>query len=50
MLKPLKVKYICPNCFSKEGISVLLEKRGNYWVCPRCSSRYKEVDGNLERV
>ncbi len=50
MAEPLRVKKICPNCFSSLGVSVLLEKQGDYWVCPRCGNKYEEKDGMLRRV
>ncbi len=50
-MEPLKVKRICPNCFSNDGLSIVLEKRGKEYVCPRCGSRYVEdEEGNLRRL
>ena len=51
MAEPLRVKKICPNCFAKDGVSIVLEKSGDQYVCPRCGTRYIEDDtGMLRRV
>jgi len=47
----LKLKDICPACFSETGYSITLESRDNALVCPdNPEHRYKRSkDGFLER-
>ncbi len=50
MVEPVRVKKICPRCFSTEGVSIVLEQKGEKWVCPRCGTEYVEENGMLKRV
>ncbi len=51
MVEPLRVKKICPKCFAMDGVSIVLEKYGDEYICPRCGTRYiEDENGMLKRV
>ncbi len=46
----MEIKHVCPKCFAETGLSIVLEKKTDFLVCPRCGATFTIEDGIVKEL